>query len=283
MNKGRTPDHVVFKYLRKNKKFPHIFCQGCGHGIVLGALIRAIDKLKLNIDNLVMVSGIGCSSRAPVYVDFNTLHTLHGRALPFATGIKLANPDLKVIVITGDGDASAIGGNHFIHSCRRNIEITCIVLNNNIYGMTGGQYSPTTPVGGSSATAPFGNIERPFDICDLAVGAGASFVARGTAYHVTGLIGLIEQALQKPGFSVVEAVSQCYTAYGRRNKFKSPSDMLRWQKENSIDVRAWDKLPPEKRAGKIKTGILADHEYTEYTREYQKIIERAAGGDHEKE
>ncbi|MDD5090071.1 MAG: 2-oxoacid:ferredoxin oxidoreductase subunit beta [Candidatus Wallbacteria bacterium] len=274
---GNIPDHVVFKYLRKNKKFPHIFCPGCGHGIILGALIRAIDNLKVDKNKIVMVSGIGCSSRAPVYSDFSSFHTLHGRALAFATGVKLANPELNVIVITGDGDASAIGGNHFIHACRRNIDITTLVLNNNIYGMTGGQYSPTTPVGGIASTAPFGNIEKPFDICELANGAGASFVARGTAFNVTAMIKIIEQAIVKKGFSVVEAVSQCHTAFGRRNKMKSPVEMMKWQRDSAVDIRAWDKLPEEKRTGKFKIGVLADHEYPEYTHEYQKIIDRAQG------
>jgi len=160
--------------LRPGKKFPHVWCPGCGHGIVQGAIIRAVQKLGWSRDEMVMVSGIGCSSRMPVYVDFNSLHTAHGRAIAFATGVKLHNPKLHVIVITGDGDALAIGGNHFIHACRRNADLTVILMNNNIYGMTGGQYSPTTPIGKRASTASYGTAERDFDPCALAQAAGAA-------------------------------------------------------------------------------------------------------------
>ena len=195
-------------YFRK-ERLPHIWCPGCGHGTVTGALIRAIDKLGLDKNNIVLVSGIGCSSRAVGYLDFDTLHTTHGRALAFATGVKHANPNLKVIVMTGDGDCTAIGGNHFIHAARRNIDITTIIMNNSIYGMTSGQYSPTTPHGMLGTTAPYGNVEYEFDVCELAKAAGASYVARATSYHVTLLTDLIEKALMNKGFSVVEALTQC--------------------------------------------------------------------------
>jgi hypothetical protein len=165
---------LIHEYLRHDKKFPHVWCPGCGNGILLGSLIRAIHHSGYEKDEVVLVSGIGCSGRLPVYVDFNTLHTTHGRALTFATGVKLANPKLQVIVIMGDGDATAIGGNHFIHAARRNLNLTAIIVNNNIYGMTGGQYSPTTPYGARAATALFGNIEHAFSIAELAVTAGAS-------------------------------------------------------------------------------------------------------------
>ena len=167
---------LVKKYFRYNKKFPHIWCPGCGIGTILGSMLRAIDDLELDKDDIAFVSGIGCTGRAPVYVDFNTLHTTHGRALPFATGLKLARPELKVIVATGDGDSTAIGGNHLIHACRRNIDITTIIFNNYIYGMTGGQYSPTTPHGDRAYTCKLGNIERPFNISALVEAAGATFV-----------------------------------------------------------------------------------------------------------
>ncbi|HKJ88351.1 MAG TPA: thiamine pyrophosphate-dependent enzyme, partial [Gammaproteobacteria bacterium] len=170
------------KYLRADK-LPHIWCPGCGHGTVLKSLIRAVDKSGFEKNDICMVSGIGCSSRTPGYVDFNTLHTLHGRAFAFATGVKMGNPRLKVIVVTGDGDALAIGGNHFIHACRRNIDLTVLVYTNAIYGMTGGQYSPTTPQEKIATTSRYGNIEPPFDTCKMAQASGASFVARGTAYH----------------------------------------------------------------------------------------------------
>ena len=169
----------IQKYLRQTA-LPHIWCPGCGHGILLASILRAIDAQGLDQDKTVIVSGIGCSSRASGYMDFNTVHTAHGRALPFATGIKMANPELNVIVITGDGDATAIGGNHFIHAARRNIDLTTIIFDNNIYGMTGGQSSPLTPQSCRSTTAPFGHIERSFDIAKLSIAAGATYVARGT-------------------------------------------------------------------------------------------------------
>src|SRR5512137_588836 len=200
---------LIHKYLRHDKKFPHVWCPGCGIGIMLGALVRAIDKCGLAKDDVVLVSGIGCSGRLPVYVDFNTLHTTHGRALTFATGIKLAKPRLKVIVVMGDGDCAAIGGNHFIHAARRNIDLTAIVINNGIYGMTGGQYSPLTPYGSRASSAPYGHIEDPFDISALAVAAGATFVARGATCQPRQLAELVAQGIAHKGFSVIEALSQC--------------------------------------------------------------------------
>lgn len=261
------------KYFRIDK-LPHIWCPGCGHGIILSALVKAIERLDLDKDNVAVVSGIGCSSRAPGYLDFDTLHTTHGRALAFATGIKHANPDMKVIVITGDGDASAIGGNHLIHACRRNIDITTIVFNNNIYGMTGGQYSPTTPTGDYGSTAPYGNIDRPFDIAKLAASAGASYSARSTVYHAKELSSFIEDAINKNGFSLVEAMTMCPTSYGRRNKLGTAPDMLEMFKDNYVDLKVIDKLPKEKVEGKEVKGVIKDVDLPEYTDEYQKIIDR---------
>jgi 2-oxoglutarate/2-oxoacid ferredoxin oxidoreductase subunit beta len=172
VSKENQEQHSAYAYLRHTKRFPNVWCPGCGIGIVMGALIRAIDRLGLDKDNVALVSGIGCTGRMPVYMDFNTMHTTHGRALAFATGLKLAQPELKVIVMMGDGDALAIGGNHFIHAARRNMDLTAIVVNNNIYGMTGGQYSPTTPLDSRATTAPYGNIEPPMPVGSLAVAAG---------------------------------------------------------------------------------------------------------------
>jgi 2-oxoglutarate ferredoxin oxidoreductase subunit beta len=206
------------------------------------------------------------------------MHTTHGRALAFATGLKLARPEMEVIVVMGDGDALAIGGNHFIHAARRNIDLTAIVVNNNIYGMTGGQSSPTTPLDARSATAPYGHIEPPFPICDLAMAAGASFVARGTVYHVTELDRLIERALDKKGFSLVEAVSYCHTTFGRANNIKSPVEMMRQLKENSISLQAAQKQGDEKGdAAQIVRGVFRDEDRPEFTELYDQIIERAHG------
>ena len=266
---------LIYKYLRHDKKFPHVWCPGCGTGIILGALIRAIDRTGYEKDDIVLVSGIGCSGRMPVYVDFNTLHTTHGRALTFATGIKLANPSLNVIVIMGDGDAIAIGGNHFIHAARRNIDLTAIIVNNSIYGMTGGQYSPTTPYGMKATTALYSNIEQEFKISVLAVTAGAGFVGRGTVYHAKLLDGLMEKAIVKKGFGVVEVISHCHVQYGKQNLLGSAVDMMKWQRDNAVTVQRARRMKPEELEGKIITGVLADKELPIYQDEYDKVKERA--------
>jgi len=264
---------LVKQYYRADK-LPHIWCPGCGHGTLMRAVSVAIDNLKLDKDRVCIVSGIGCSSRAPGYMDFNTLHTTHGRALAFATGVKMAKPDLEVIVVTGDGDATAIGGNHLIHAARRNINITTIVFNNNIYGMTGGQYSPTTPTGELGTTAPYGNIDKSFDIPQLAAAAGATYVARGTAYHAQQITKLVEKGIMNKGFSLIEGISICPTYYGRKNRKGTAVDMMKWQKEHAIDIKAADKLSPEQLEDKFLIGEFKNSIEPEYTEEYQKIIDR---------
>jgi 2-oxoglutarate ferredoxin oxidoreductase subunit beta len=270
---------LVKDYFRE-EKLPHIWCPGCGHGIIMRSIAVAIDNLKLDKDKVCIVSGIGCSSRAPGYMDFNTLHTTHGRALAFATGVKHANPELEVIVITGDGDASAIGGNHLIHAARRNINITTIVFNNNIYGMTGGQYSPTTPTGELGTTAPHGNIDSAFDIAMLAGAAGATYTARTTAYHAKPMAKYIEKAIAHKGFALVEAISTCPTYYGRKNKKGSAVTMLKFLKDHFVDIKAAEKLPPEKMIGKFVMGEFK-HETNreEYTDKYQNIIDQLKGAE----
>jgi 2-oxoglutarate ferredoxin oxidoreductase subunit beta len=266
---------LIHKYLRHDKKFPHMWCPGCGIGIMLGSLVRAIDELGYEKDEIVLVSGIGCSGRLPVYVDFNTLHTTHGRALTFATGVKLAKPSLEVIVIMGDGDAVAIGGNHFIHAARRNIDITAIIVNNSIYGMTGGQYSPTTPYGMRSTTTVYSNIEQSFKISELAVTAGAVFVGRGTVYHTKLLDSLMEKAFQKKGFSVVEVISHCHTQYGRQNRLGSAVEMMEWQRDHAVTVEKAATMKPEELKDKILIGVLVDKELPVFQDEYDKIRDRA--------
>ena len=266
--------NITHKYLRAKKKFPNVWCPGCGIGIAMGALIRAIDSSGLQKDNVAVVSGIGCTARIPVYLDFNTLHTTHGRPLAFATGVKLANPKLKVIVVSGDGDLLAIGGNHFIHAARRNMDITCILVNNYIYGMTGGQYSPTTPKTKLASTAPYGMIEQSFDVAELARAAGASFVARGTVYHASQLSTLMAKAIARPGFSVVEVMSNCHTQYGRMNREGSAVKMILWQKEHAVPASMAAKMTPEQLQDKFVVGVLHEVEKPGYVEEYQKIIDR---------
>ncbi|HNR31438.1 MAG TPA: 2-oxoacid:ferredoxin oxidoreductase subunit beta [Candidatus Hydrogenedentes bacterium] len=266
---------VHLSYLRPHKKFPNLWCPGCGNGIVMSSLVRAIDKLGLPRDEVALVSGIGCSSRMPVYLDFQALHTTHGRALAFATGVKFARPDLKVIVITGDGDALSIGGNHLIHACRRNIDITTILINNYIYGMTGGQVSPTTPSGAYATTTPFGNTEKHFEPCDLAKGAGATFVARTTVYHTPQMDRVLADAIAHHGFSFVEVLSNCHTYFGRLNRLGSATALLQMFKEKTTSVGKTE----ESANGKIPIGVLhRDLETTELCDEYQKIVDSLSKG-----
>jgi 2-oxoglutarate ferredoxin oxidoreductase subunit beta len=246
----------------------------------MGSIIRAVSALGWDKNNVAVISGIGCTSRMPVYMDFNTMHTTHGRALAFATGMKLARPDLHIIVVMGDGDALAIGGNHFIHAARRNIGLTSILVNNNIYGMTGGQVSPTTPPGMRASTAPYGNIDPAFPITDLSIAAGAAFVARSTVYHSEELEKYIRIGLETPGFAIIEAVSNCHTTYGRLNKLGSAVEMLRQIKSMSITKRAADKLTDEEKAGKIIRGIFHhDPSRAEYGALYREIQKNAGGAE----
>ena len=273
----RRHDQGTYEYLRHHKRFPHLWCAGCGIGIVMGSILRSVQKLELNQDDVAVISGIGCTGRMSVYMDFNTMHTTHGRALAFATGLKMARPEMKIIVIMGDGDALAIGGNHFIHAARRNIDLTAIVVNNNIYGMTGGQSSPTTPLDAFSSTAPYGHIEQPFPICELAMAAGASFVARSTVYHVNELDKLLERAVRKHGFSAVEVVSYCHTTFGRANQLKSPVEMMRLLKDNSVSIQAAEKLGDDSTGDRIIRGVFRDVEKPEFTELYDQVIKRAQG------
>ena len=269
---------IIEKYFRKDM-MPHIFCPGCGHGVLMKDIASAIDRIDFDRNKICVVSGIGCSSRAPGYMDFNTIHTTHGRAIAVATGIKMAKPELMVIVITGDGDAAAIGGNHFIHAARRNIDLSVFVFNNNIYGMTGGQFSPTTPTGDFGTTAPYGNIDQDFDIADLAKYSGATFVARGSVYHVDKTIKLMESALLHKGFSVVDCISNCPTYYGRKNRKGKPADMVRWQKDNCVDIKVSEKMTEEQLEGKKIIGEIHHDNREEYTFKYQKIKDRFLGGE----
>jgi 2-oxoglutarate/2-oxoacid ferredoxin oxidoreductase subunit beta len=261
-----------FKYLRK-EKMPHIWCAGCGHGMIVKSILRSIDKLGWKNDDVVVVSGIGCSSRTPGYLDFNTLHTTHGRSLAFATGIKLAKPHLKVIAVAGDGDAMAIGGNHFIHACRRNIEIAFIIYNNNIYGMTGGQASPTTLPRMKATTAPYGFAEQPFDVCSMAAASGASYVARALDLDSPLMDRVILEALKNKGFSVVDAWSQCPTYFGRFNKWGSASEMMERYKAMTYNIRLKDNMTEEEKAGKYPVGILHQVNRPSYCEEYAKLVE----------
>lgn len=241
---------------------PHILCAGCGHGIVLGSLLRAIAALELDWDRLAFVGGIGCSSRLVGYIDGCTLHTTHGRALTFATGLKLARPELTVIVITGDGDGLAIGGNHLIHAARRDIDLTCLLLNNATYGMTGGQAAPTTPPGGISTTTIRGAQEPVFDACRLVVAAGASFVARGATAFPLELDDLIARGIAHRGFSFVEVASDCPEYFGRYNRLGRGPEMLQLQRrrratvDDTLAAKAFVGHGAAELGPRLRTGVL---------------------------
>jgi 2-oxoglutarate ferredoxin oxidoreductase subunit beta len=262
------------EYIRE-RFFPHIWCPGCGHGIVLNGLVRAIENIGLNKNDIVMVSGIGCSSRIVGYMDFHTLHSIHGRALAFAIGVKMSRPELTLLVPMGDGDALSIGGNHFIHACRRNIDMTAIVMNNRVYGMTGGQYSPLSGFGTMATTAPYTNIDQDFDVVSMATAAGATFVARATAYHVQQLPDILVEAIQHKGFSVVEVMTPCPTYFGRKNKEGSAVDMMENLKTRTTPIGSKAK---KENPALIERGIFVKKEMPEYCAEYQRIVERAMKG-----
>lgn len=265
---------AIKDYIRQ-RFFPHMWCPGCGHGTVLNSLLRSVESLGMSKNEIVMVSGIGCSARISGYVDFHTMHTLHGRALAFATGVKLSKPELNVIVPMGDGDALAIGGNHFIHAARRNIDITALVLNNRIYGMTGGQFSPLSGLGTLASTAPYASIDREFDVVEMARAAGATFVARSTTYHAKQVTDIIKQAILHEGFSVVEILSQCPTHYGRKNKKGDAVEMIKGYKDNTTPMGSKAK---KENPDLIERGVFVQEELPEYCNEYDKIIARAQKG-----
>ena len=261
------------EYLRTDK-MPTLWCWGCGDGVILKALIRAIDKLGWNMDDVCVVSGIGCSGRFSSYINCNTVHTTHGRTLPYATGIKMANPNKKVIVVGGDGDGLAIGGNHTIHAARRNIDLTYILINNFIYGLTNSQTSPTTPKGMWTATMERGNIDPTFDSCKLVEAAGASFVARETMIDPKKLERTLVKALEHKGFSYLEVFSNCHVNLGRKNKMASATSNLEWIDSISLAKTKFDILEESEKIGKYPTGVLKqDENALEYCEAYEKVKE----------
>jgi 2-oxoglutarate ferredoxin oxidoreductase subunit beta len=259
------------KYLRL-EKMPTLWCWGCGDGVILKTFIRAIEKTGWNQDDICIVSGIGCSGRFSSYVDFNTVHTTHGRTVAYATGIKLANPDKHVICVAGDGDSLAIGGNHTIHGCRRNIDITLIVINNFIYGLTNSQTSPTTPQGFWSVTMKQGNIDPTFNASKLAIAAGASFVGRETVLEPKKLERLMLKGFEHKGFSFIEVLSNCHINLGRKNKMASAMETLSWIDSITTPIAKYEKLSDEEKLSKLPTGVLHhDTQAKEYCEMYQEV------------
>ncbi|WXG46386.1 MAG: 2-oxoacid:ferredoxin oxidoreductase subunit beta [Candidatus Atabeyarchaeum deiterrae] len=259
----QTVEHPFLKYLRK-AMMPHIWCPGCGNGTVLNSFVHALDELKVDIDKIVVVSGIGCIGRTAGYTNMDSFHTTHGRALAFATGVKLANSELQVVVISGDGDLFAIGGNHFIHAARRNLGIKVICVNNFNYGMTGGQAGPTTPLESKTTTTYYGNIERPFNLMHLAAASGAVYVARWTTLHARRLTQSIKKMMQKEGFSFIEVISPCPEIFGRYNKMKSGLENMEWFKKVSVVESFSDPAKAEITSEKIPVGEFVDIEKPSY-------------------
>jgi 2-oxoglutarate ferredoxin oxidoreductase subunit beta len=271
-NMDKTNQNRFMKYLRTDR-LPNIFCAGCGNGIIMNTFFNGMEMAEIDFDNLALVSGIGCSSRVPGYIKCDSLHTTHGRPIAFATGLKLANPELDVVVFTGDGDAAAIGGNHLIHGSRRNIDITVICINNSIYGMTGGQISPTSPTGSYGSTAPYGAVEKPFNLSELTTAAGATYVARWTTAHPVQLSNSIKKGFQNKGFSFIEAVSQCPTYFGRKNKMKTAVEMMQWMKDQSILKRKADMLEETELEGKLILGEFQNKKEAEFTEKICQLLE----------
>jgi len=265
-------------YLRL-ERMPHFLCPGCGHGIALRACLWAVHELGIGLDQLAVVSGIGCSGRLSAYVDANTFHVTHGRPLAFATGLKLARPDLHVIVITGDGDCLAIGGNHLIHACRRNLDLTCLMLNNEVYGMTGGQASPTTSPERYTTTTPEGNFEPAFDACALAAAAGAGLVGREVTLQTPAMKDLIREAIAHPGFAFVEVISDCTEIYGRKNELGSSAEMVLRQKHDVRPESYGNAVERPFRAGPWRTGVLARNDRAEYGAAYRAHCQLRSGGE----
>lgn len=258
-------EHPFAKYLRA-AMMPHIWCSGCGNGIILNAFVHALDELQMDLNKLVVVSGIGCIGRAAGYINVDSFHTTHGRPIAFATGVKLAKPELEVVVISGDGDLFAIGGNHFIHAARRNIGIKVICANNFNYGMTGGQVGPTTPLEALTTTTPYGNIEYPFNLVHLAAASGATYVARWTTFHVRMLAISIKKMLQREGFSFIEVISPCPEIFGRRNKMRTGLEMMEWFRKASVIEKLSDPAKAEITPEKIVVGEFVDVEKPTYER-----------------
>ncbi len=259
--------------LLRIERIPHIWCPGCGIGTVFSGVLAAIQKSGVDLDRIAMVSGIGCTGRMAGYIKIDSFHTTHGRALPFATGLKLAKPDTKVLLVSGDGDLFAIGGNHFIHAARRNMDVTVICVNNLNYGMTGGQQAPSTPLGAKTTTSSDGSPEEPFNFCALAAACGAVYVARWTALHIRLLTNAITEAMQKKGFSFVEVLTPCPSAFGRRNRMGSALDTLKFYHDRSVirnDIDPKDAVLDF--SGEIVVGKFIDTERPTFWDNYQAVL-----------
>lgn len=281
MNK-KEPRHPVEQFLRMDR-MPHIWCPGCGIGTVVTSFTEALRKSELDLDKVCVVSGIGCTGRVAGYIKLDSFHTTHGRAVPFATGLKLGNPELNVVVFSGDGDIVGIGGNHFIHAARRNMDLTIIVVNNFNYAMTGGQVAATTPMEANASTSPYGNFEFPFSIPYLAEASGATYVARWTALHIRRITKSIQEAMAKPGFSVIEVITPCVTLYGRRNRLGDGLNILKYYYDNSeIQHNADTRTLDISYQGKLIVGKFVDKEKPTFLDAMNQHLNKVLGDDYQK-
>jgi len=271
------PKNPLENLLRMDR-IPHIWCAGCGIGTVVTSFAEALKKEKSDLDKVAICSGIGCTGRVAGYVKLDSFHSTHGRAIPFATGVKLASPDTKVVVFSGDGDLSGIGGNHLIHAARRNMDLMVVCVNNFNYAMTGGQVAPTTPISANASTAPFGNFEYSFNLPYLAEASGATYVARWTSLHLRRVTKSMQEALRKPGFSFIEVIAPCVTLYARRNRLGDGLNLLKYYYDNSeikhgADTRELDITYQ----GKLAVGTFVNKEKPTFLDAMNKHMTRVLG------
>ncbi len=264
-------------HLLREGSLPHMFCPGCGCGQIMNYFLYAVQDLKLDMDKLVLIGGVGCNARIPVFIKADAIHGVHGRTLAWATGVKMANPELTVVVFTGDGDCGSIGGNHFIHAARRNLDVTVLAINNGTFGMTGGQAAPTTPLEARTSTSPLGNIEPPFDFCKLAEAAGATYVSRWTTAHTKTSIESMKKAIQHKGFAFIEMISQCPTYYGRYVlRVSETLDNLNWLRNSSVTLKKAGQMDEKELEGKIIVGEFVEKHLPTLEERYIEL-ERKAG------
>ena len=275
---GASLEHPNLKYLRKGS-LPHMFCPGCACGQIMNNFLYAVSDLGLDPNKIVTIGGVGCTARIPAYLDMDAIHGIHGRTLGYATGVRLANPELNVVIITGDGDVTAIGGNHLIQAARRNLDVTLIVNNNGSFAMTGGQVSPVTPTGATTTTTTRGNVETPFDLCKLVEAAGGTYISRWTTAHQAQLVNAIKEGITHKGFSFIEVVGQCPTIYGRYCLgLRQPIDNLNWLKNNSITKAQAEKMKPEELEGKIIIGNFVKKEQPTLNERYEAMERKVESG-----
>ena len=280
--KEKNQEENPMEGLLRMDRIPHIWCPGCGIGTVVTSFAEALKKSELDLDKVVVVSGIGCTGRVAGYIKLDSFHTTHGRAIPFATGLKLANPELKIVVFSGDGDIAGIGGNHLIHAARRNMDLTVICVNNFNYAMTGGQVAATTPQRANASTSPYGNFEFPFSLPNLVEAAGATYVARWTALHLRRVTKSIQEAMARKGFSFIEVITPCVTLYARRNRLGDGLNLLKYYHDNSeikhgADTRTLD----IDYQGKLIVGKFVDKEKPTFLDAMNEHLGKVLGDDYE--